>query len=907
MTEELDDTPRPTEKYFMATHAASNESNDINVFDSRSTPHADVNSTVYSTASPIALWKENSTTMLPLQQDGHSENHETHDMSPFLPEIENSKVHEKTYSVTENSSDADQSPMTNHGQSPFLPELESNDTIVNNDHDNSPSISEEVSKIVVPLNESSTLAPLNKTMLLETSSSKQESDEDYDFMSFTKNSTTEKPLSIKEVVDETAKKINDLFGSSTVNNLNASSSTTTEKSLLNKLQTFSDEELDSSEKKISTTESPSIMKISPETTQSPSQENVDSSSETPPTTTNPNSNEDSKIIKISKAIDDLSPSSTTEKLNATTETPIIRINLEPKQELTTETVTEVEETSTDKVSTTTSFTKDLNDDKQDDFINTQDLLENDNAFDSGALKVLPLDSGPKTTEPPKTSSTEASNTSENEINQKTTGHFLESTTFLSINSESKEKSLNQVEETENEINNKESRTLLKDENSSKLFKDEFLDTLSKKSEPKNSTSTDFVYSKCTTGQFQCINGTSIKDSTFCISLSEVCDSINHCSDNSDEDLEQCKEKNCNGNFQCTDGTCLSRKSVCNGILECLNGSDEKDCDQHVCKFDEISCNKNGTGHCLPLAWKCNKREDCQNGFDEENCPENCSNNEYYCSTQGRCIPESYRCNGKVDCLGAEDERLCDCPLDAFKCNSGGCVPKSQVCNGQAECSDLSDEWGCFQINKDDNSLSIKHVDDSQEEYYKVCGNDWTDELSNNICMELGFVGMLNWSHQVEKTKEEKYLVANNSSDSLLSNLSAIESSACDNGAIILQCKEFICGVSKSQTELRVNGGVHTNNSEFPSLAILFNKEYNLKCTSTIISPMWVLASYSCVIGKTEFIYRNEEHNIKWSLYAGSSVFEDDFKTNETVAQLANVSHIVEYPQVFYHSCIFNFT
>ena len=189
------------------------------------------------------------------------------------------------------------------------------------------------------------------------------------------------------------------------------------------------------------------------------------------------------------------------------------------------------------------------------------------------------------------------------------------------------------------------------------------------------------------------------------------------------------------------------------------------------------------------------------------------------------------------------------------------------------------------------------MDEDQEGHYKICGDNWTDDLSNSICMELGFAKMLNWSHHVEKTKDEKYLVASNGSESLLSNLSAIESSAWDSGAIALQCKEYVCGVEKSQTLFRVNGGIQTDTSEFPSLAILFNKEYNLKCTTTIVSPMWVLASYSCVIGKTEFIYRNEEHNIKWSLYAGASAFKDDNKANDTVAQIVNISQIVEYPQV----------
>lgn len=81
-----------------------------------------------------------------------------------------------------------------------------------------------------------------------------------------------------------------------------------------------------------------------------------------------------------------------------------------------------------------------------------------------------------------------------------------------------------------------------------------------------------------TGQFQCINGTSKRGSA-CINLSSKCDSINDCSDGSDE--TGCIENGCPGNFQCSDGTCLKRHLVCNGIVECSDGSDEKQCGRYI--------------------------------------------------------------------------------------------------------------------------------------------------------------------------------------------------------------------------------------------------------------------------------------------------------------------------------------
>lgn len=55
------------------------------------------------------------------------------------------------------------------------------------------------------------------------------------------------------------------------------------------------------------------------------------------------------------------------------------------------------------------------------------------------------------------------------------------------------------------------------------------------------------FSRCASGQFQCVNGTSIKDGSYCIPKSDRCDSVDHCSDASDE--TDCVKEGCPNNFQ----------------------------------------------------------------------------------------------------------------------------------------------------------------------------------------------------------------------------------------------------------------------------------------------------------------------------------------------------------------------
>lgn len=55
------------------------------------------------------------------------------------------------------------------------------------------------------------------------------------------------------------------------------------------------------------------------------------------------------------------------------------------------------------------------------------------------------------------------------------------------------------------------------------------------------------YSRCSAGQFQCVNGTSLQDGSYCIGDNDRCDSVADCSDGSDE--ADCVAQGCPNNFQ----------------------------------------------------------------------------------------------------------------------------------------------------------------------------------------------------------------------------------------------------------------------------------------------------------------------------------------------------------------------
>lgn len=52
---------------------------------------------------------------------------------------------------------------------------------------------------------------------------------------------------------------------------------------------------------------------------------------------------------------------------------------------------------------------------------------------------------------------------------------------------------------------------------------------------------------------------------------------------------------------------------------------------------------------------------------------------------------------------------------------------------------------------------------------------------------------------------------------------------------------------------RIVGGDGATNGQWPSVALLFNAKQRASCTATIISPKWLLVSYSCLHQRLELL------------------------------------------------------
>ncbi|XP_077284005.1 modular serine protease-like isoform X2 [Arctopsyche grandis] len=74
--------------------------------------------------------------------------------------------------------------------------------------------------------------------------------------------------------------------------------------------------------------------------------------------------------------------------------------------------------------------------------------------------------------------------------------------------------------------------------------------------------------KCGNNQFQC-------KTNECIENDLVCDGHGDCSNNADENVQQCSHRICQSYlFRCAYGACVDGDALCNNVIDCVDGSDE---------------------------------------------------------------------------------------------------------------------------------------------------------------------------------------------------------------------------------------------------------------------------------------------------------------------------------------------
>ncbi|XP_041974246.1 low-density lipoprotein receptor-related protein 1 [Aricia agestis] len=178
----------------------------------------------------------------------------------------------------------------------------------------------------------------------------------------------------------------------------------------------------------------------------------------------------------------------------------------------------------------------------------------------------------------------------------------------------------------------------------------------------------------------------------CLPAAWRCDGGHDCGPKDHSDEEGCKTLECsNTMFKCASGGCVPYEYYCDGHADCADVSDEAACrpapstptapaprrrptvhhnetlKHGLCEEHEFQCTD---GECIRLEFRCDLREDCLDRSDEENCE------------AARTTTTSTTTAPPVD----------TCEPPALRCDNGTrCVPLPQLCDNTADCADGADE------------------------------------------------------------------------------------------------------------------------------------------------------------------------------------------------------------------------
>ena len=174
----------------------------------------------------------------------------------------------------------------------------------------------------------------------------------------------------------------------------------------------------------------------------------------------------------------------------------------------------------------------------------------------------------------------------------------------------------------------------------------------------------------------------------------VCDHIQHCADNTDEDF--CHYSPCPTSWgRCKNGQCIPLGKMRDGKSDCYDNSDEMfrrwtmnfftylppgilhlDTDgwprlirlnkTGECPLTHFQCYQ---GFCLPIYLRCNGVDDCPNRDDEASCESYTCSGYYRCRGSKVCLHPDHMCDGVLQCPQCDDELLCErlpCP-DVCQC------------------------------------------------------------------------------------------------------------------------------------------------------------------------------------------------------------------------------------------------
>ncbi|KAL0970524.1 hypothetical protein UPYG_G00243230 [Umbra pygmaea] len=315
--------------------------------------------------------------------------------------------------------------------------------------------------------------------------------------------------------------------------------------------------------------------------------------------------------------------------------------------------------------------------------------------------------------------------------------------------------------------------------------------------------------------------------------------------------------------------CRNSKERCESVLGIvgLQWPEDSDCTQFPEEGQNVTCLlpdthvdecspshfKCRSGRCVLSSKLCDGHMDCDDESDEDHC--GCAERGLWaCPGTRQCIKHSMICDGFPDCPLLEDERNCSvCNDNELACNNHQCVHRTLWCDGKKHCSDSSDEWDCVSLSEGSIVTVFRTALD-----YQVCADDWTTELSQLTCSQLGLgmpalvelvpdpprvPGRRRWLHVHPDWKQRN--------GSALQGLLEKRGHACySRNRVSLQCNKEDCGLRPAvRVYKRILGGRVSRPGRWPWQCSLQSEPSGHICGCVLIRNKWVLTVAHCFEGR----------------------------------------------------------
>ncbi|XP_074066503.1 enteropeptidase [Macrotis lagotis] len=188
-----------------------------------------------------------------------------------------------------------------------------------------------------------------------------------------------------------------------------------------------------------------------------------------------------------------------------------------------------------------------------------------------------------------------------------------------------------------------------------------------------------------------------------------------------------------------------------------------------------------------------------------------------------------------------------CKQNEFQCVNGECIPTVNVCDNYQHCTDGSDEVKCVQLVNGTLSMDGLVQFRIQNIWHEVCADNWSNQLSNDVCHLLG-LGNVNTSSQFLSTGGGPFVKL---SIDFNGSLNLIPSEKCFNDSVIhLFCNHKSCGkqLVVQETNHKIAGGNNAKEGAWPWMVSLYFNEHPL-CGASLISNEWLVSAAHCVYGR----------------------------------------------------------